>query len=440
MTNYFRALWYFYSLNNHSRWSLDKLSTYQAKKLRTLAEYAYDHVRFYHDQFKKSGIRPADIRSIKDLNRLPVIRKNDVRVNLDSMISREYDVKQLKMRSTSGSTGKPLFFYVSQSELEFRKAKHLRANISCGQKPFDRWITLTSPHHFAESTWLQNLMPLYMPRPISVLENVSRQISLTEQMKPDVLDGYSSALLILAKEIEKTDTGNSIKPRFIIGGAELIDDSSRRFVEQTLQAPFYDQYSSVEMERMAWQCQLKQGYHIDSDALVIQFLDKNGDEVSADECGEVVCTSLFSYAMPFIRYAIGDMGRPSDEHCECGRPFPLMKMIEGRKDSLLFLPDGRMITPRSFTIPMTSFKFYSLIDQFRIVQKKIDLFTFKIKMKKSDSDSDTFEKELLKHYAEVLKLNLDDIKIEIEFVDGIPLDQSGKLMAVTSNLTQVGKT
>src|SRR4030067_3369764 len=104
----------------------------------------------------------------------------------------------------------------------------------------------------------------------------------------------------------------------------------------------------------------------------------------------------------------------------------VLKMIEGRKDSLLCPPDGRMITPRSFTIPMPSFKFYSLIDQFRIVQKKIDLFTFKIKMKKSDSDSDTFEKELLKHYAEVLKLNLDAIKIEIEFVDGSQLDQSGK--------------
>jgi phenylacetate-CoA ligase len=349
------------------------------------------------------------------------------------MISREYDAAHLKTLSTSGSTGKPLFFLVSQSELEFRKAKHLRANMSCGQRPFDEWVTITAPHHFAESTKLQRVIGLYSPKPISVFDDISKQISLTEKMRPDVLDGYSSALLLLSKEIEKT--GNkTIRPRFMIGGAEMIDDSSRKSIEETLQAPFYDQYSSVEMERMAWQCQCQRGYHIDSDAIVIQFVDKKGEEVSSGECGEIVCTSLFNHAMPFIRYAIGDMGRPSDEFCDCGRHFPLMKVIEGRKDSLLVLPEGRVVAPRAFTIAMTSFKWYNLVDQFRIVQKRTDFFEFIIKIKKSDMDPESFKKELIEHFALMLKLNLAEVRIEVEFVDDIPLDSTGKLRAVVSNL------
>lgn len=432
MTNYFRALWYLYSLNRHSSWSFDRLLSYQTKKLRALIQYVYAYVPFYHEQFDKLSLKPTDIRSISDLNRLPILTKNEIRSKMDSMISKECVAEHLKMRSTSGSTGTPLFFYLRESELEFRKAKHIRANMSCGQRPFDKWVTITAPHHFAESTKLQDIVGLYSPRPISVFDDVSRQISLAEKMNPDVLDGYSSALLLFAKEVERT--GNKkIRPRFLIGGAELIDDLSRKVVEETLHAPLYDQYSSVEMERMAWQCECRQEYHIDSDAMVIQFVDKKGEEVSAGEIGEVVCTSLFNYAMPFIRYAIGDLGRPSDEVCECGRPFPMMKMIEGRKDSVLVLPDGRTIGPRTFTIAMSSFKFYSFIDQFRIVQKKIDLFRFIIKMKKPGFDLRVFEKELTLHFVSILKLNSNIVRFEVEFVEEIPLDPSGKLMAVVSD-------
>jgi phenylacetate-coenzyme A ligase PaaK-like adenylate-forming protein len=439
MTNYFRALQYLYTLNRRSSWSIEKLSTYQTKKLRWMMHYAYAHVPFYHKQFNMLGIKSSDLESAEDLNKLPILRKDDIRGNLDSMISSEYDSQHLIARSTSGSTGKPLFFYLSQSELEFRKAKHLRANISLGQRPFDHWVTLTAPHHFAESTKLQSIVGLYSPKPISVFEDVSRQIALAEGMRLDVLDGYSSALLLFAKEVERT--GNRrIRPRFIIGGAELIDDSSRSFIEETMCAPLYDQYSSVEMERMAWQCSNRQGYHIDSDALVMQFVDENGEEVSSGESGEIVCTSLFNCAMPFIRYAIGDIGRPSDEYCDCGRPFPLMKVIEGRKDSLLLLPDGRVIAPRTFTIAMNSFKFYRFIDQFRIIQQKVDLFDFIIKLKSSCSDKGAFERELVEHFANILKLDLTEVKLRVEFVDEIPLDQSGKLMAVISKVKQIGNS
>jgi phenylacetate-CoA ligase len=433
MTNYVRALWYLYSLQRHGLWSPEKLRNYQNKMVKRTIEYAYRHVPFYHDQLNKMGIAPSEIKAVQDLARLPVISKDEIRNNLQSMISQEYTPERLKMRSTSGSTGKPLFFYVSQDELEFRKAKHLRANISCGQKAFDHWATITAPHHFAESTGLQRVVGLYSPRPISVFDDVAKQVSLAEGIRPDILDGYSSALYLFARELERKPR-NKIKPRFIIGGAELIDDSSREFIETTLCAPFYDQYSSVEMERMAWQCPCRQGYHIDADAMVIQIVDKRSEDVSLGESGEIICTSLFNKAMPFIRYAIGDIGVFSADRCDCGRPFPMMKVIEGRKDSLILLPDGRMIAPRTFTIAMNSFKFYSQIDQFRIVQEKRDLFRFVIKMKEPFVEEEKFRSELESHFRRMLGLVSSSVAFEFELVDSIPLDRSGKLMAVMSRV------
>jgi phenylacetate-CoA ligase len=433
VTNYFRAFHYLNSMIKRAYWNQDRLAEYQNKRLRKIIKYAYDYVPYYHKKFRKLGIKPLDIKTKKDLNRLPIISKDEIRENLKEMISKKFNVNDLKMLSTSGSTGEPLILYITGAESEFRKAKHLRANISCGQKLRDRWVVITAPHHFGEATKLQRMLGFYAPTPVSVFNDVSTQILTLERMKPDILDGYSSSLLILAKELKKREVG-TIRPRFIIGGAELIDDYSRHFVEKVLGAPFYDQYSSVELERMAWQCPVHQEYHMDVDAIIIQFVDKNGDEVSTGERGEIICTSLFNYAMPFIRYAIGDVGIPSDGLCTCGRTLPLMKVVEGRRDSLLLLPDGRILTPRTFTIAMNMFKFYRYIDQFRVIQKKPDLFEFNLKMKDDGFEESIVEIELLAHLKTMFKLNMNEVRFEIKFVEDIPLDRSGKLMAVVSEL------
>jgi phenylacetate-CoA ligase len=184
---------------------------------------------------------------------------------------------------------------------------------------------------------------------------------------------------------------------------------------------------------MSWQCPAKQGYHIDADAMILQFLDKSGEEVAIGERGEIVCTSLFNRAMPLIRYAIGDVGVQSDELCVCGRTLPLMKVVEGRKDSLLLFPDGRVITPRTFTIAMNEFKLYKYIDQFRLTQKKLDLFEVEIKVKDDCSKANFVRDELLSYLQATLGIDAS-MTWTVDVVDDIPLDSTGKLMAVVSKL------
>jgi phenylacetate-CoA ligase len=432
VTNYLRTLYYLNALRESAFWEEERLLKFQEKKLRTVVSYAYNFVPFYHRKYKSAGIRPEDIKKREDLSKLPTLRKDEIRNNPNEMISREYNVEKLRRLSTSGSTGTPTHIYVSQAESEFRKAKHLRANISCGQKPFDLWATITAPHHFSEATRLQRVLAFYAPRPISVFQSVDSQLSTLQKWRPDILDGYSSSLAILAKEAR--DAGvKGIKPRFVIGGAELIDSVSRRLVEESFSAPFYDQYSSVELERMSWQCREKQGYHIDADAMILQFLDKSGEKVSVGERGEIVCTSLFNVAMPLIRYAIGDVGVQSDESCACGRTLPLMKLVEGRKDSLLLFPDGRVMTPRTFTIAMNEFKLYRYIDQFRLTQKKLDLLEVEIKVTDDCSQANLVQDELFSYLRATLDTGAN-VTWRVNVVEDIPLDRTGKLMAVVSQL------
>jgi phenylacetate-CoA ligase len=433
LVNYIRSFYYLRSLLKRAYWPRSKLEVYQNKKLREIIHYAYDNVPFYHRWLKQRRIRPEDIRTVKDLNKLPVLRKDEVRRNHNEMISQKFDVSKLKKCRTSGSTGEPLHFFLSSSEDEYRKAKHLRASMSCGQKPRDKWVVITSPIYSQQATRLQKMIGLFTPVSVSVYDDVTTHLKTISRLRPDVLDGYASSILLLAKEIDRTGT-NSIKPRLLVSGADLIDGPSRKFVEKVFDAPFYDQYGCAELERLASQCVEKDGYHIDADSVVIQFLDEDGEEVAAGETGEIVCTSLFNYAMPFIRYAVGDIGKALPENsCACGRTLPLMGMIEGRKDALITLPDGRSLSSFAFIAAAYQLSFYDKIEKFRVIQKKVGHFIFLIKAK--DKNIETFaEKELVEHFHKVLNVRPSEVAFDVRFVDDIPLDKNGKFQIVISEV------
>jgi phenylacetate-CoA ligase len=416
-----------------ARLDRSKLTEYQNKNLQRIVKYAYDHVPFYHQKLADIGVTPSEIKTVNDLCKLPVVRKGEIRENLSRIISDEFGMNSLRTLSTSGSTGLPLRVFISKEEDDYRKAKHLTANIFCGQKPRDRYVTIASPSHFGEVPKLLRVIGVYDRTFVSVFDHINTQISTIEKVKPNVLAGYSSSLLLLAKEVEKRGI-RTIKPKFILGGAELIDDFSRRFIEKVFDAPFYDQYAIVELDRIAWQCTARMQYHIDADSTIMQFLDEKGEEVSPGERGEIVCTSLFSYAMPFIRYAVGDIGIASDDECSCGITLPLMKMIEGRKDSLLVLPDGRLLSPRTFTVAINMFESTRNIDQFRVIQKKMDLFEIHIKKKNEVVDEKTMESELVAHLQKMLSVKKDEVTFKVEFDNEIPFDKTGKFNAVVTEL------
>lgn len=439
LTNYLRVLYYMNSLRRHDHWSSRKLLEYQNRQLRYVVKYAFDHVPFYRAKIKEAGLKPEDIRTIKDLSKLPLITKDDIKKNYRNVISDEFDIHKLKSCRTSGSTGEPLFFYLTKSEDEYRKAKHLRANIRCGQQPLDRWVTLVSPVYFGQTTRLQRLFGVYAPRPISVFTETRDQLSMLNSIRPDILDGYSNSLLALAKEIRKGDI-KTVRPRFLLSGAELIDANSIQLIENAFSAPLYDQYGSAEFERLASQCTEKSGYHVDADSVVMQLVDKDGEEVGVGERGEIICTSLFNYAMPFLRYIVGDIGALSTEtECPCGRKLPMIRVIEGRKNSLIVLQDGRTLVPFSIIAAVMTFKSYDKIEKFRLTQSKRDLLELQVMMKKEDiSVQNNLEKELADHIKSTLQLDPDSTSLLVELVDDIPLTKGGKLAIVVSELEEVG--
>jgi phenylacetate-CoA ligase len=434
MPNLLRIAYYIAAALKRVYWKKEKLRKYQEKRLRSIVRNAYNSVPFYHELFKRNGITPNDIKRIEDLEKIPVVKKEDLKYESPlRLVSTAFYFNKLKKLRTSGSTGEPFEFYISGIEDDWRKAIYLRANISCGQRPRDRWVVLTAPHHFYDTTSIQKKVGIFSQTCISIFTKPEEQAELVSKAKPDILDGYSGSLFLLAKEVAEKGS-RMIRPKIIFGTADSVDSSSRRYMEEIFQAPFYDQLGCAEVDRTAWQCPEQAGYHMDADSVIIQFVDKDGKDVSD---GESVYTSLFNYAQPFIRYSIGDIGVPLGEDCSCNRRLPLMKIIEGRKDSFLVLPNERLLSPMTFWTVMRYFEQANEIDRFRVIQKKRTSIEIYVKTKDTSVSNERLEKRLVQHIRKCLQVDEASLDIVVKFVKEIPMDKTGRLRSVVCELPEL---
>lgn len=433
MVNLVKLLYFLNKANKRLHWSRAELKRYQDKKLRSIVKYAYENVPFYHVLYKYHGVDVNNITRIEDLEKLPIVKKEVFKKQEPRrLVSSQYQLEALKKVRTSGSTGTPFIVYINSTEDAWRKAIYMRANIACGQKARDRWVVLTAPTHFKDTTSLQRRLGIYAQNCISLFEPTSTKLQQISDAKPDIIDGYSGSVAILAKEAKKRNI-TSIKPHLVFGNAEYIDQQSRSVIEEVFDAPYCDQFGCAEIDRSAWQCLERQSYHMDVDSVIAEFIGKDGFPVAADEQGTVTYTSLFNYAMPFIRYSIGDVGVPSNDTCPCGRSLPLMKIVLGRKDAFLKLPGDKILSPMVFNYAISTFPYYQDIDQYQIHQKKIDDIDVNLKIGNFSIPKERMVIEFTNHFKKFLELP-SEIRLNVAFLEEIPLSKTGKLRSVWSDV------
>jgi phenylacetate-CoA ligase len=166
--NYPRVAYYLECLLRHTHWNQWQVEDYQNKKLRAIVKYAYENVKFYHEKLDHTGLKPDDIKTVSDLKKLPMVKRDELQNSSEQLISKQFRIDRLKSVSTSGSSGKPLMTYLTKTEDEFRKAKLLRPHVVCGQKPWDKWVLIEAIQNMDHVGQLQRLFNFYTPVFVSV--------------------------------------------------------------------------------------------------------------------------------------------------------------------------------------------------------------------------------------------------------------------------------
>jgi len=409
----------------------------QQKNLRVILKHAYETVPYYRRVFKERGLSPDDVKCVADLVKLPVLTKANVRMHYRDLVSHVFPKSDL-VPYMSGGTGDQIRFFVTKEQLSWEIGAEFRAYGWAGYCFGDKCVVFWgSPIDLAKYQSIVKRFTSLLERVIVlnsyVLSNeiLEKYTCLMKKFRPEIVRGYASSVYLVAKYMLENGV-NGLRPRTVITSAESLLDFQRKTIENAFGCRVFDYYGSREIGAIAAECEEHCGYHISAENVVLEFV-KDGEYVAAGENGEILVTSLRNFGMPFLRYAIGDVGRPSNDVCACGRGLPLMVSIEGRVSQFMAVYDKKLgrIIPVSTAAPglFSGALMYVPLDQYRIIQESLDKVV--IKAVKGQGYSQKHTEFLVNHIRKFLG---DNVTVEMEFVDYLPPLPSGKRSVFISKI------
>lgn len=351
---------------------------FQSRQLRGLVSHAYQHVPYYRQLLDRHGLSPGDIRSAADLAAMPITTKRDLQAAPASLLAHGLDPQRLVVHRTTGSTGEPTIVRRTRFEEWLLSSLRLRAIQQLGYSVTDR----TARVAVVRSTGTRTLRPprvlqrlgLLRVEVIHSLLDPAAIIEELRRLRPDVVTGIAAPLARVAGCLDSNDR-RTIRPRFVVVGGEVATPLMRRQITDGFRAPVYEWYGSVEFNLVAWECPSSGDLHTCDDGAIVEIV-RDGRPVAPGERGEVVVTGLHSFAMPLIRYRLGDVATRGPDRCTCGAPFSTIRGIQGRMHDWFVLPGGRLIHP--FELIWQLQDDLPWIRQYQLVQEREDRITLRV--------------------------------------------------------------
>jgi len=412
--------------------SYEKIKQLQWKRLLRIIEYAYNHTQFYYQRFNSLGLTPDAVTTYKDITQIPVLTKSDIQNNLAALVSDSFNSSDLVSDRTGGSTGTPLSFFYDKQRQELREAFRIRSNRwsswDVGEKTAVIWGAKRDKPSGLKSS-LKNLLlqrSVYLDAYSITEEKMLEFANILKKYQPQTIIAYAGALSLFSDYLQKNKI-NSIRPGSVISSAEALSLESKYVVEDVFNCRVFERYGCRELGPISGECEMHEGLHVNAESIFIEILTpETGQPVKDGDVGEIVITDLLNYAMPFIRYKIGDMGRLLKKKCSCGRGLPLMGPIEGRTTDYIKTPEGRIIAG-PMAIPLLCD--IQGILQAQVIQEDINKIT--IRIRNNEKFNANSRNELIKRSKEVFG---QSFVLSIEYVDNIPSEPSGKFRFVISRI------
>ncbi|MFN3383954.1 MAG: phenylacetate--CoA ligase family protein [Archaeoglobaceae archaeon] len=317
------------------------LEKIQEKKLRALLNNAYNYSPFYRKKFDELGIKPENVRTLEDVEKLPFTKKADLRENYPFGMFAVPLSQIVRFHASSGTTGKPTLVGYTENDIRVWAESLCRGLVSCGVT-YEDVIQIAYGYglftgglgfHYAAEMLGATALPISTG-------NTARQVELMKDLGVTVIACTPSYMLYMAEFAEKMGTSiRDTKLRIGIFGAEPWSEETRKRIEEKTGITAYDVYGTSELSGPLFtECIEREGLHIWADHFLIEVIDpKTGERVDEAERGELVVTTLSKEAMPLIRWRTGDITVMETEKCNCGRTHPRIMRILGRSDDMLIV-------------------------------------------------------------------------------------------------------
>lgn len=320
----------------------DELRQLQFKRLQMSLRWAYDNVPFHRERWQALRLKPADIRSLDDLVKVPFSQKSDFKAAYPYGLFALPLEKVLRIHASSGTTSNPTVVGYSRGDLNTWSELCARVAVAGGARDHDvAQITfgyglLTGGHGMQAG--LERIGATVIPASTG---NTQRQLHVMRDFKTTVLVGVPSYALHLADSAPRWGYDFAeLKLRVGLFGSEPWTNQTRAEIEQRLGLSATDIYgvSEVVGPGISYECWNKDGLHINEDHFLVEVVDPaTGEPVPEGKEGELVFTSLTKEALPIVRYRTGDLASVSYRPCVCGRVFARHSKVYARTDAMLIV-------------------------------------------------------------------------------------------------------
>jgi phenylacetate-CoA ligase len=368
-----------FQLDRTQWWPESALRAQQFRQLQGLLRHAAKTVPYYARRLAEAGVDPEAALDEAAWAKIPLLTRREIQDAGDSLLSTAVPASHGKTHtlSTSGSTGMPVTVHGTQLTQFFWLNFTLRDQLWHG---FDVTKTLVAIRHGKSGRGLYPdgvRMPGWGPATdpllasgasyfLSIGTPVAQQIEFVQRHNPEYLITYPSNLMALL--VHCRERGIRIPNlRIVETLSEVLHPDIRKAAREVWGLNIIDMYSTQEVGYIALQCPENDHYHIQCENVLAEVLDAEGKPCKPGETGRIVVTPLHNFAMPLIRYAVGDYAVVGGK-CPCGRGLPVITRVLGRVRNMLTLPSGAQLWPY---FGGDKFAKVAPVTQYQIVQKTL---------------------------------------------------------------------
>mgnify|MGYP006277310309 CR=1 FL=1 len=374
---------YFLNFNRLEKIDNKQLFELQNKKFVNTINYALK-VPLYKSKYK--NIEKSALTNIKNINKLPTISKQDLRTGFPkNIVPANFNIKKGLIAKTGGSTGEPvriifepylqIRYYISWLRiLKYYKInwKKNKIMIIAERDEYFRYnsnINDDRLEFFEDFYLLKNKI-----KTVKATEKTNILFKKIQEFKPDIIVGSPGILYSLS--IFKANHFFQYSPKKIFSSGSVLNNYFRNVIENNFETDVVDVYCATEGDLIAFECPCG-NYHVLSDIVYLELLDKFNHRIDVDEFGKIILTRFGGNGTPIIRYTgLNDIAKYLDKTCSCGITSQIIGKIEGRKSDCIVFSDGRILPPFTFWNILISNlsreSWFKEIKKFRVIQKKID--------------------------------------------------------------------
>ncbi|MBX2921244.1 MAG: phenylacetate--CoA ligase family protein [Chitinophagaceae bacterium] len=408
----------------------EELEEYRSGELKKLLLECYRYSEWYKKKFEALSVSEADINDdpFKVLYQLPLLEKQERRQFAESIRNNNPGRPTVAVGFTSGTSGSPTINYLDKESVNLSFALWKRFHWAIGLPLNPRTARFSGriivhPKAAKPPFWVYNYFEkqIYFSTYHLTEQNMGSYVKKLNSFKPVLIDGYPSAIYVLAEFINKNKLSLNFKPTAIATTAETLHDYQRASMEKAFGCKVYNQYASSEGGAFITEC--KEGkLHVNTDTGIFEFLNLNNEPAAPGEIAQLVMTSFRNFKTPLLRYRIGDTVLLPEKQisCNCGCKMPIIEKITGREDDILWTKQkgyvGRMDT---------AYKGLEGIVKSQLIQESPDSLI--VNNVVDEKYSTEYETKLIANLKNRLG---DDIRITINLMNDIPLSANGKFTAV----------